>query len=174
MGLNIYLSVAGVSLPGNSAIRILNQTKGWQDFANNVQAALGIAEETYKSYAAESGAVLGAYAGAVVATGVTHWTAPISMAILNVYAFLVTSVTTVLLSSAVYAVAMVLARTWPFLLPIGAVLVTYERTRHLGAWLLAVSVVAPIVLVAGADVLRSAVGPGQIAALVMLIRGDPR
>jgi hypothetical protein len=168
-GLNTYLSVAGVELPANSAIRILNQTKGWQDFGANVQAALGIAEGTYRSYAIESGAVLGAYAGAVVATGVTHWTAPISMAILNVYAFLVTGVTTVLISSAVYAVAMVLARTWVFMLPLGAVLVTYERTRHLGAWLLAVSVVAPIVLVAGADVLRSAVGPGQIAALASAV-----
>ena len=168
-GLNTYLSVAGVELPANSAIKVLNQTKSWQDFASNVQAALGIAEGTYKSYAAESGLVLGAYAGVVVATGVTHWTAPISMAILNVYAFLVTGVTTVLLSSAVYAVAMTLARTWPFLLPLGAVLVTYERTRHLGAWLLAVSVVAPIVLVAGADVLRSAVGPGKIAALAGMV-----
>ena len=168
-GLNTYLSVAGVELPANSAIMVLNQTKGWQDFGANVQAALGIAEVTYRSYAAESGLVLGAYAGAVVATGVTHWTAPISMAILNVYAFLVTAVTTVLLSSAVYAVAAVLARTWPALLPVGAVLVTYERTRHLGAWLLAVSVVAPVVLIAGADVLRSAVGPGKIAALASAV-----
>ena len=167
-GLNVYLDLAGVSLPDVSAIRILNQT-GWQNFGANVQAALSIAEGTYKSYAAESGVVLGAYAGAVVATGLTHWTAPISMAILNVYAFLVTGVTTVLLSSAVYAVAMVLARTWPALLPVGAVLVTYEKTRHLGAWLLAVSVVAPIVLVAGADVLRSAVGPGEIAALAGMV-----
>jgi len=168
-GLNIYLSVAGVRLPDNSAVRVLNQTKGWQDFASNVQAALSVAEGTYKSYVIESSAVLGAYAGAVVATGVTHWTAPVSMALINVYAFLVTGVTTVLLSSAVYAVAMTLARTWPFLLPIGAVLVTYERTRHLGAWLLAVSVVAPIVLVAGADVLRSAVGPNKIAALASAV-----
>jgi hypothetical protein len=168
-GLNVYLDLAGVSLPANSAIRILNQTKGWQDFGANVQAALGIAEGTYRSYAIESGVVLGAYAGAVVATGVTHWTSPISMAILNVYAFLVTGATTVLLSSAVYAVAMTLARTWPALLPVGAVLVTYERTRHLGAWLLAVSVVAPVVLIAGADVLRSAVGPGKIAALASAV-----
>jgi hypothetical protein len=167
-GLNVYLDLAGVSLPDVSAIRILNQT-GWQNFGANVQAALSIAEGTYRSYAAESGVVLGAYAGAVVATGVTHWTAPISMAILNVYAFLVTGVTTVLLSSAVYAVAAVLARTWPALLPVGAVLVTYEKTRHLGAWLLAVSVVAPVVLIAGADVLRSAVGPGQIAALASAV-----
>ena len=168
-GLNIYLSVAGVRLPDNSAVRVLNQTKGWQDFASNVQAALSVAEGTYKSYAIESGVVLGAYAGAVVATGATHWTSPISMAVLNVYAFLVTGVTTVLLSSAVYAVAMTLARTWPALLPVGAVLVTYERTRHLGAWLLAVSVVAPVVLIAGADVLRSAVGPGKIAALASAV-----
>jgi len=167
-GLNVYLDLAGVELPANSAIRILNQTS-WQNFGANVQAALSIAEGTYRSYAAESGVVLGAYAGAVVATGVTHWTAPISMAILNVYAFLVTGVTTVLLLSAVYAVAMVMARTWPFLLPIGAMLVTYERTRQLGAWLLAVSVVAPVVLIAGADVLRSAVGPGQIAALASAV-----
>jgi hypothetical protein len=164
-GLNTYLSVADVSLPSNSAIQVLNQTRGWQDFGANVQTALRIAEQTYRSYASACGVVLGAYAGAVVATGVTHWTSPISMAILNVYAFLVTAVTTVLLSSAVYAVAAVLARTWPFLLPLGAVLVTYERTRHLGAWLLALSVVAPTVLIAGADVLRSAVGPGEIAAL---------
>lgn len=34
---------------------------------------------------------------------------------------------------------------------------TYERTRNLGAWLVAVSVVAPIVLAAGAEVLITAV-----------------
>jgi len=168
-GLNIYLSVAGVELPDVSAVRALNQTKGWWDFGTNMQAALSIAEGTYRSYVIESSAVLGAYAGAVVATGVTHWTAPISMSLINVYAFLVTAVTTVLLSSAVYAVAMAMARTWPALLPVGAVLVTYEKTRHLGAWLLAVSVVAPVVLIAGADVLRSAVGPGKIAALASAV-----
>jgi hypothetical protein len=164
-GLNTYLSIADVGLPDDSAIRILNQTRGWQDFASNVQTALRIAEQTYRSYTSASGVVLGAYAGAVVATGVTHWTSPVSMAILNVYAFLVTAVTTVLLSSAVYAVAAALARTWPLLLPVGAVFVTYERTRHLGAWLLAVSVVAPIVLAAGADVLRFSVKPEDIAKL---------
>ena len=168
-GLSIYLSVADVNLPHNSAIQVLNQTKGWQDFGGNVQAALNVAEQTYRSYTSASVAVLGAYAGAVVATGLTHWTAPISMAIVNVYAFLVTAATTVLLSSAVYAVAAVLARTWPLLLPLGAVLVTYERTRQLGAWLLAVSVVAPIILAAGADVLRSAVNPLHIAALAGMV-----
>jgi hypothetical protein len=168
-GLNVYLSVAGVKPPPGGAIETLNQTKGWQDFGANVQAALSVAERTYKSYAKESGTILAAYSAAVVATGVTHWTAPISMAILNAFAFLVTAATTVLLSSAVYGVAMALARSWPALLPLGAVLVTYERTRHLGAWLLAVSVVAPIVLAAGADVLRSAVGPGQIAALAGMV-----
>jgi acyl-CoA reductase-like NAD-dependent aldehyde dehydrogenase len=168
-GLNTYLSVAGVRLPDNSAIQVLNQTKSWQDFGVNVQAALSVAEQTYKSYAKASGTILAAYSAAVVSTGVTHWTSPISMAILNVLAFLVTAATTVLLSSAVYAVAMVLARSWPALLPLGAVLVTYERTRHLGAWLLAVSVVAPIVLTAGADVLRSAVDPIQIAALAGMV-----
>jgi len=168
-GLNTYLSIANMRLPDNSAIMVLNQTKGWQDFGSNMQAALSVAEQTYKSYATASGAVLAAYAGAVVATGLTHWTAPISMAILNVFAFLVTAATTVLLSSAVYAVAMTLARTWPFLLPIGAVLVTYERTRHLGAWLLAVSVVAPIVLAAGADVLRASVKPGEVAAAAGMV-----
>jgi len=164
-GLNVYLDVAGIKPPPGGAIETLNQTKGWWDYASNVQTALGVAEQTYRSYATASGVVLAAYSGAVVATGVTHWTSPISMAILNVYAFLVTSATTVLLSSAVYAVAAVLARSWPFLLPLGAVLVTYERTRNLGAWLLAVSVVAPIVLAAGADVLISAVKPGEIGAL---------
>jgi hypothetical protein len=164
-GLNIYLDLSGVRLPHNSAIMVLNQTRSWQDFGTNVQAALGVAEGTYRSYATASGAILAAYAGAVVATGLTHWTSPISMAILNVYAYLVTAATTVLLSSAVYAVAAVLARTWHLLLPLGAVLVTYERTRHLGAWLLAVSVVAPIILAAGADVLRSAVDPLLIAAI---------
>jgi hypothetical protein len=48
-------------------------------------------------------------------------------------------------------------------------LVTYERTRNLGAWLLAVSVVAPTVLTAGADVLRSAVDPADIAALAGMV-----
>jgi hypothetical protein len=168
-GLNIYLSVADVRLPDNSAIQRLNQTKGWWDFGGNVQAALSVAEQTYRSYATASGAILAAYSAAVVGFGLTHWTSAVSMAILNVYAYLVTAATTVLLSSAVYAVAMVLARTWPALLPLGAVLVTFERTRNLGAWLLAVSVVAPIVLAAGADVLRSAVGPADIAALAGMV-----
>ncbi len=168
-GLSIYLSVAGVTPPPGGAIMVLNKTKSWQDFGTNVQAALSVAEQTYRSYATESGAILAAYSAAVVGFGLTHWTAPISMAILNVFAFLVTAATTVLLSSAVYAVATVLARTWPFLLPIGAVLVTYERTRNLGAWLLAVSVVAPIVLAAGADMLRSAVKPGEIAAAAGMV-----
>jgi len=168
-GLNIYLSVADVRLPDNSAIQRLNQTKGWWDFGGNVQAALSVAEQTYKSYATASGAILAAYSAAVVGFGLTHWTSAISMAILNVFAFLVTAATTVLISAGVYAVAMVLAHTWPALLPLGAVLVTYERTRNLGAWLLAVSVVAPTVLTAGADVLRSAVAPADIAALAGMV-----
>jgi hypothetical protein len=168
-GLNIYLSVADVRLPDNSAIQRLNQTKGWWDFGGNVQAALSVAEQTYKSYATASGAILAAYSAAVVGFGLTHWTSAISMAILNVFAFLVTAATTVLISAGVYAVAMVLAHTWPALLPLGAVLVTYERTRNLGAWLLAVSVVAPSVLTAGADVLRSAVDPADIAALAGMV-----
>jgi len=168
-GLNIYLSIADVKLPDNSAIRILNQTTGWQDFGGKVQTALRVAEGTYRSYVTSSAAILGAYAGAVVATGITPWTAPVSMAILNVYAFLVTAATTVLILSAVYAVAMTLAHTWPLLLPLGAVLVTYERTRQLGAWLLSVSVVAPIILAAGADVLRFAVNPVDIAKLVGMV-----
>jgi hypothetical protein len=168
-GLNVYLDLAGVRLPDNSAIQRLNQTKGWWDFGGNVQAALSVAEQTYRSYATASGAILAAYSAAVVGFGLTHWTSAVSMAILNVFAFLVTAATTVLLSSAVYAVAMVLARTWPALLPLGAVLVTFERTRNLGAWLLAVSVVAPIVLAAGADVLITAVSPAQIAALAGMV-----
>jgi hypothetical protein len=168
-GLNIYLSIADVRLPDNSAIRILNQTTGWQDFGSNMQATLRVAEGTYRSYVSSSAAILGAYAGAVVVTGLTHWTAPVSMAILNAYAFLVTAATTVLILSAVYAVAMTLAHTWPLLLPLGAVLVTYERTRQLGAWLLSVSVVAPIILAAGADVLRSAVNPVDITKLAGMV-----
>jgi len=168
-GLSTYLSIADVKLPDNSAIRILNQTEGWWDFGSNMQVALKVAEGTYRSYVSSSAAILGAYAGAVVVTGLTHWTAPVSMAILNVYAFLVTAATTVLILSAVYAVAMTLAHTWPLLLPLGAVLVTYERTRQLGAWLLSVSVVAPIILAAGADVLRSAVNPADITKLTGMV-----
>ncbi len=168
-GLNTYLSIANIEPPPGGAISILSQTKGWQDFANNIQAALRVAEQTYKSFVSESFVVLGAYAGAVIATGVVPWTSPISMAIMNVYAFLVTAVTTVLLSAGVYAAAAAMAHAWPLLLPLGAVLTTYERTRNLGAWLLALSVVAPVVLAAGADVVRSAVMPGQIAALAGMV-----
>ncbi|MFZ8810502.1 MAG: hypothetical protein ACO2PN_20640 [Pyrobaculum sp.] len=167
-GLNIYLSIVDVKLPHNSAIQVLNRTEGWWDFGSNVQAALRIAEGTYRSYTTASGAILGAYATAVVATGLTHWTAPVSMAILNVLAFLVTAATTVLILSAVYAVAMTLAHTWPLLLPLGAVMVTYERTRQLGAWLLSVSVVAPIILAAGADLLASAVEAEKLRAIANL------
>jgi hypothetical protein len=167
-GLNTYLDLTGIEPPPGGAIKTLNQTNSWQDFGGNVQVALSVAEGTYRSYAALSGAILAAYFGAVTATGLTHWTAPISMAIVNVAAFIVTAATTVLLSSALYAVATVLARTWPALLPLGAVLVTYEKTRHLGAWLLAVSVVAPIVLAAGADLLTATVEAEKLRAIADL------
>jgi hypothetical protein len=87
------------------------------------------------------------------------------MAIMNGLAYIVTAATTILISAAVYAVAAAMAYSWPALLPVGAVLVTYERTRNLGAWLLAVSVVAPVVLAAGADVLKSAVDPAKLPGI---------
>jgi hypothetical protein len=162
-GLDVFLDLAGLKLPEGSAVKIVEQTTGWQDFANNMQAALIVAEQTYRSYVSASVDILKAYAGVVIATGIPPWTAPISMAVMNVYSFLVMAATTVILSSAVYAIAAAMSRTWVFLMPIGAVLVAYERTRHLGAWLLAASVVAPIVLVAGADILRASVNPGDVA-----------
>ena len=164
-GLNIYLSVAGVRLPDNSAIQVLNQTRSWQDFASNVQTALSIAAWTYQSYVGAAWEILAGYMAAVVGTGILPWTAAVSMAIMNALAYIVTAATTILISAAVYAVAAAMAYGWPAFLSIGAVLVTYERTRNLGAWLLALSVVAPVVLAAGADVLKSAVPPSALPDL---------
>jgi len=161
-GLNIYLSMAGVRLPSNSAIQVLNQTKSWQDFASNIQTALNIAAWTYQSYIGAAWEILADYMAAVIGTGILPWTSAISMAIMNGMAYIVTAATTILISAAVYGVAAAMAYSWPALLPVGAVLVTYERTRHLGAWLLAVSVVASVVLVAGADVLKSLVDPATL------------
>jgi len=158
-GLNTYLSVAGVRLPDNSAIQVLNQTRGWQDFGANVQTALSIAAWTYQSYVGAAWEILAGYMASVIGTGILPWTSAISMAIMNGLAYIVTAATTILISAAVYGVAAAMAYGWPAFLSIGAVLVTYERTRNLGAWLLALSVVAPVVLAAGADVLRSAVNP---------------
>jgi len=158
-GLNTYLSVAGVRLPDNSAIQVLNQTKSWRDFASNVQRALSIAAWTYQSYVGAAWEILAGYMAAVVGTGILPWTSAVSMAIMNGLAYIVTAATTILISAAVCAVAAAMAYGWPAFLSIGAVLTTYERTRNLGAWLLALSVVAPVVLAAGADVLKSAVNP---------------
>jgi hypothetical protein len=164
-GLNTYLSVAGVRLPDNSAIQVLNQTKSWQDFASNVQTALSIAASTYQSYVGAAWEILAGYMAAVIGTGILPWTSPISMAIMNGLAYIVTAATTIFISAAVYGVAAAMAYGWPAFLSIGAVLVTYERTRNLGAWLLAVSVVAPVVLAAGADVLKSAVDPAKLPGI---------
>jgi len=161
-GLNTYLSVAGVRLPDNSAIQVLNQTKSWQDFGGNVQTALNIAAWTYQRYVGASWDILAGYMASVVGTGILPWTSPISMAIMNGLAYIVTAATTILISAAVYGVAAAMAYGWPAFLSIGAVLTTYERTRNLGAWLLAVSVVAPVVLAAGADVLKSLVDPDKL------------
>jgi hypothetical protein len=158
-GLNTYLSTTNVKLPDNSAIMVLNQTRGWWDFGANVQTALSIAAWTYQSYVGAAWEILAGYMASVVGTGILPWTAAVSMAIMNGLAYIVTAATTVLISAAVYAVAAAMAYGWPAFLSIGAVLVAYERTRNLGAWLLALSVVAPVVLAAGADVLRSAVNP---------------
>ena len=163
-GLNTYLSVAGVRLPDNSAIQVLNQTKSWQDFASNVQTALSIAASTYQSYVGAAWEILAGYMASVVGTGILPWTSPISMAIMNGLAYIVTAATTILISAAVYGVAAAMAYGWPAFLSIGAVLVTYERTRNLGAWLLAVSVVAPVILSAGADVLKSLVDPTTLSS----------
>lgn len=154
-GLNIFISLAGV--PGHSAIKALNQTKSWQDFGSRVQAALEIAERTYDGYRQAAWSILAGYAALVAGFGVLPWTSAVSMAVMNAFAFVATAATTVLISAAVYAIAAAMAKTWPALLPLGAVLVAYERTRNLGSWLLALSVVAPVVLAAGADVLASRV-----------------
>jgi hypothetical protein len=158
-GLNVYLDLAGVKPPPGGAIETLNQTKSWQDFASNIQTALSIAASTYRSYVGAAWLILADYMAAVIGTGIVPWTSPISMAIMNGMAYIVTTATTILISAAVYAVAAAMAYGWPAFLSIGAVLVTYERTRNLGAWLLALSVVAPIVLAAGADVLKLLVDP---------------
>jgi hypothetical protein len=165
-GLNIYLDLAGIKPPPGGAIEILSQIRAWQDFGGNVQTALSIAAGTYQSYVGKAWEILAGYMAAVVGTGILPWTSPISMAIMNGMAYIVTAATTILISAAVYGVAAAMAYSWPALLPVGAVLVTYERTRHLGAWLLAVSVVAPIVLAAGADVLKSLVNPTTLSSLL--------
>jgi len=164
-GLNTYLSIADVKLPHNSAIQVLNQTEGWWDFGGNVQTALSIAASTYRSYVGAAWDILAGYMAAVVGTGILPWTSPVSMAIMNALAYVVTAATTILISAAVYAVAAAMAYGWPAFSSIGAVLTTYERTRNLGAWLLALSVVAPVVLAAGADVLKSLVNPGNLPGI---------
>jgi hypothetical protein len=164
-GLNTYLSVAGVRPPPGGAIEALSRINGWQDFGGKVQAALNVAEQTYRRYVEAAWNILAGYMAAVIGTGILPWTTPVSMAIMNALAYIVTAATTILISAAVYAVAAAMAYSWPALLPVGAVLVTYERTRNLGAWLLALSVVAPIVLAAGADVLKSLVDPSTLPSL---------
>jgi len=156
-GLSTAVQMLGVnaSMPDVAAIK----ASSWADFAGSVQRALGGASAIYRQYADAASGILAGYAGAVAGFGMLPWTSAVSMAIMNGLAYVVTAATTVLISAAVYAVAAVLAAAWPALLPVGAVLVAYERTRFLGAWLLAVSVVAPVVLVAGADAIYGTVPP---------------
>jgi len=156
-GLSTAVQMLGVnaSMPDVAAIK----ASSWADFAGSVQRALGGASAIYRQYADAASGILAGYAGAVAGTGILPWTSAVSMAIMNGLAYVVTAATTVLISAAVYMIAAVLAAAWPALLPVGAVLVAYERTRFLGAWLLAVSVVAPVVLVAGADAIYGTVPP---------------
>jgi len=156
-GLSTAVQMLGVnaSMPDVAAIK----ASSWADFAGSVQRALGGASAIYRQYADAASGILAGYAGAVAGFGMLPWTSAVSMAIMNGLAYVVTAATTVLISAAVYMIAAGLAAAWPALLPVGAVLVAYERTRFLGAWLLAVSVVAPVVLVAGADVIYGTVPP---------------
>jgi len=156
-GLSTAVQMLGVnaSMPDVAAIK----ASSWADFAGSVQRALGGASAIYRQYADAASGILAGYAGAVAGFGMLPWTSAVSMAIMNGLAYVVTAATTVLISAAVYAIAAVLAAAWPALLPVGAVLVAYERTRFLGAWLLALSVVAPVVLVAGADAIYGTVPP---------------
>jgi len=156
-GLSTAVQMLGVnaSMPDVAAIK----ASSWADFAGSVQRALGGASAIYRQYADAASGILAGYAGAVAGFGMLPWTSAISMAVMNGLAYVVTAATTVLISAAVYMIAAGLAAAWPALLPVGAVLVAYERTRFLGAWLLAVSVVAPVVLVAGADAIYGTVPP---------------
>jgi len=156
-GLSTAVQMLGVnaSMPDVAAIK----ASSWADFAGSVQRALGGASAIYRQYADAASGILAGYAAVVAGFGMLPWTSAVSMAVMNGLAYVVTAATTVLISAAVYAVAAVLAAAWPALLPVGAVLVAYERTRFLGAWLLAVSVVAPVVLVAGADAIYGTVPP---------------
>ncbi len=137
------------------------------EFAVNVQAALARAERVYHSYFDASAQTLSSFYAAVVGFGLPPWTQAVSMAIMNVMGAAVMASISVLISGAVYATAAAMAKTWPLFMPIGAVLVTYERTRNLGALLIAVGVVAPVVLIAGADVASSAAPPRSITVEIL-------
>ena len=132
--------------------------------------ALKRSEAVYHKYFDVSVATLASFFGAVTGLGLLPWTQSVSMGIMNAMGAAVMTASTVLVSSAVYAVAAAMARGWVLLMPLGAVLVTYERTRNLGALLLAVSVAAPLVLAVGADVAYASAPP---RAITFEILGNP-
>jgi len=128
-------------------------------FLSNIQVALERAMGVYRSYFDAAVASMLAFFGAVVGTGLLPWTQSISMAIVNVAMAVLTVFGSILVSSALYGVAAAMAVGWPALMPIGAVLLTYERTRNLGALLIAAGAVAPSVLAVGADLLNATTRP---------------
>jgi len=156
-GLHVFYNLAGLSALGN--------TTTWN--ATAVQTALTNAEKIYSRYFDASVATLLSFYAAVVGFGLPPWSQAISMAIMNVMGAAVMTAISVLITAAIYAVAAAIAKTWPLLTPIGAVLITYEKTRNIGALLIALGTVAPLVLIAGADVAQAAAPPRSITVEIL-------
>ena len=160
LGVDAYLSLTGIG--GSQAGALLSAVGDAQQFGDAMQAALDNASALYARYFHDAESSLTAFFWAVFGTGLTPWTQSWSMAIANVMSVAATVLGNVLVTAPIYAAAAALAKTWTAFLPVGAVLVTYERTRNLGAWLMAIGAVVPVVLALGAEVAYRTAPPVQM------------
>lgn len=161
IGINTFLDLANIDKTKLTIYSLLT-TKDYTQFSRNIQLALEAAARIYARYFDEARNSLAAFFGAVTGTGVLPWTQALSMAIVNVMTVAVSVLGSVLVSAAVYGVAAAVAKGWPAFMPLGALLITHERSRNIGALLLAVGSVMPVVLALGADVVYHLAPPRSV------------
>jgi hypothetical protein len=167
-GVRAFSEAANVTGP---AVRAYSSASSLEGLASATRDALGAAEATYREYFDAAKDSMTAFFWAVFITGLLPWTQPLSMAIMSVFTTALAVLSSVLVSAAVYAAAVTVAKSWPALVPVGAVLIAHERTRNLGALLMAAGAVIPPVIAVGADVLRQAAPPERLRINWQLLVG---
>ncbi|MEM4438909.1 MAG: hypothetical protein QW680_09820 [Pyrobaculum sp.] len=144
-----YATVSGITPNCLSYFKPADLDKIYDAAANAMQCAVRVYWSHYDAIASSYGWVFGVSAAA----GILVITGPYSMGLFQAAMPFSAAATSALMALGTAMAACVLTLGFTLLLPIGAILVTSERTRNWGAAILGAGVAMPPVMAGGADAL---------------------